>query len=176
MFGKHRLDLARACFCQMNMDHPAVFYVPLAADVSVAFEVVDDGGEVARALQHLAADLTLRHRTKVIQGLQHAKLRIREVAGDVPAGEACKHRVSTAGKLDERIQGAPLSAGAFVMGGHIKFLSTSNSLMSKYYQVLPTWSRGFDLAKRLGKSLPGWDALSLKSYRAIQQPKTKMPR
>ena len=89
MTGKHGLDLSFACLRQMDVDHPAVICVALPANQSIAFEVIDHQGQIASTFQDLLADLSRRHGTKVVQGLQDRKLGKRQIADRISFRNPC---------------------------------------------------------------------------------------
>jgi hypothetical protein len=111
-------DAVAAGVGEVDADDAAVLLVALAADEPLALQVVDDGGEVVRALEVLLGELADHEGTKVVEGFQRAELAGGEAGGGDGAAGPGGDGVGGAHELDEDVQGAALLVGTLVMGGH----------------------------------------------------------
>ena len=79
----------------------------------------------------------------MIESLEDSKLRKRQIADRISLRNPRHQGIRTACQLDKGVQGAPLRRRASKRCRHIKTLSTSNNLISKYYRIQSFLSIGF---------------------------------
>ena len=108
----------RAVVGEMDVDNPPVFCASLPAGQAHLLQVIDDDGEVVRALQMLGRKLREGHRPEVPQRLQDAELRDGQPEFVDRFEGANQYRIGGAEEFDVDIERSSLVFGSEIMCWH----------------------------------------------------------
>ena len=116
--GKHRRDARVAGGRETHADVAAIRAEAFAPDEAGFFQVIDDHGDVAAALEVFLRQLALVQRAEVPQCFEDAELTDGQALGGQMATGPCDHRTGGSHQFDEGIESTNLVRATLVMRGH----------------------------------------------------------